>query len=45
MRACAAMALGRIGTPAARDALQKASGETKPIVRNAVLKALRQEGA
>lgn len=45
MRACAAMALGRVGSPAARDALQRASAETNPIVRNAVAKALRQESA
>jgi hypothetical protein len=45
MRACAAMALGRVGSPAARVALQKAAAETNPIVRNAVMKALRQESA
>src|SRR5690606_10485419 len=45
MRACAAMALGRVGSPAARAALQRASSETNPIVRNAVVKALRQESA
>jgi HEAT repeat protein len=43
MRACAAMALGRVGSPAARASLQKSSGESNPIVRNAVMKALRQE--
>lgn len=43
MRACAAMALGRVGSPAARAALQRSSGEANPIVRNAVMKALRQE--
>jgi hypothetical protein len=43
MRACAAIALGRVGTPAAREALQRATAETQPIIRNAVLKALRQE--
>ena len=42
MRACAAMALGRVGSPAARAALQRSSAETNPIVRNAVMKALRQ---
>lgn len=45
MRACAAMALGRVGSPAARAALQRSSAETNPIVRNAVLKALRQEAS
>jgi HEAT repeat protein len=41
IRACAAMALGRVGTPAAREALQRAASETNPMVRNAVTKALR----
>lgn len=45
MRACAAMALGRVGSPAARAALQRSSGESNPIVRNAVMKALRQDSA
>ena len=45
MRACAAMALGRVGTTAARASLQQATAETNPIVRNAVMKALRQESA
>lgn len=43
MRACAAMALGRVGTPASRAALQRATEETNPVIRNAVAKALRQE--
>jgi hypothetical protein len=41
IRACAAMALGRVGTPTAIEALQKASGERDVIVRNAVGRALR----
>ncbi len=41
LRACAAMALGRIGTPKAFDALRKAAGEKDVIVRSAVTKALR----
>jgi hypothetical protein len=45
MRACAAMALGRIGTPAARTSLQRAREANNPMVRSAVLKALRQETA
>jgi HEAT repeat protein len=45
MRACAAMALGRIGTPAARTSLQRAREVNNPMVRSAVLKALRQESA
>lgn len=40
-RACAAMALGRIGTEAARAALQKAAAEKEALVRNAVNRALR----
>ncbi len=40
-RACAAMALGRIGTPAARAALERAAGAKEPLVRNAVSRALR----
>jgi len=43
IRACAAMALGKVGTPASRAVLEKANSETNPMVRNAVLKALRQE--
>lgn len=41
MRACAAMALGKIATPNAFDTLQKASGDKDVIVRNAVTRALR----
>jgi len=44
-RACAAMALGKLGSPAARASLQRATSETNAIVRNAVMKALRQESA
>jgi HEAT repeat protein len=40
-RACAALALGRIGTPSARDALERASGSKEALVRNAVSRALR----
>ena len=43
LRACAAMALGRISAPAARTALERAAGDQQPIVRNAVAKALRRE--
>lgn len=42
LRACAAMALGRIALPAARASLMQASREQHPIVRNAVSKALAQ---
>jgi HEAT repeat protein len=43
IRACAAMALGKVGSPASRAALEKATDETNPMVRNAVTKALRRE--
>lgn len=43
VRACAAMALGRVGTPAARSALEKAREDANPMVRNAVIKSLRPE--
>jgi len=45
IRACAAMALGRVGTPASRESLNRAADDAHPMVRNAVLKALRQEKA
>ncbi|MGD0992803.1 MAG: HEAT repeat domain-containing protein [Gemmatimonadales bacterium] len=41
LRACAALALGRIGTPAARAALERASGAKDALVRNAVARARR----
>jgi HEAT repeat protein len=40
-RACAAMALGRIGSPAALEALRKAAEDKEMIIRNAVKKGLR----
>jgi HEAT repeat protein len=40
-RACAALALGRVGTPEARQLLERAAGDKEPIVRNAVNRALR----
>lgn len=40
-RACAAVALGRIRTPDARAALQKAADDKELVVRNAVSRALR----
>ncbi|HEX9106366.1 MAG TPA: HEAT repeat domain-containing protein, partial [Longimicrobiales bacterium] len=43
VRACAALALGRLGTPAARAALDRAVNDDQPMVRNAVARALRQE--
>ena len=40
-RACAAIALGRIKTPEARDVLQRAAEDKELVVRNAVNRALR----
>jgi len=45
MRACAAIALGKVGTPNAKGALQKALGEKEVIVRSAVGRALKGGGA
>ena len=45
LRACAAIALGRINTKKARETLQKASGEKDIVVRNAVNRAVRGGGA
>jgi hypothetical protein len=44
MRACAARALGVVGTPAALDALRKASSVSDAVVRNEVARALRSPG-
>ena len=43
-RACAAMALGKIRAPAAREVLQKVTQDKEPLVRNAVSRALREVG-
>jgi HEAT repeat protein len=43
LRACAAMALGKVGTPASRAALERAAKDENAMVRNAVIKALRPE--
>src|SRR5688500_11669909 len=43
LRACAAMALGKVGTPASKAALEKSAQDKEPMVRNAVMKALRAE--
>jgi hypothetical protein len=45
MRACAAMALGKIGTRDASDALQRAQGDKDVLVRNAVNRAVREGAA
>jgi hypothetical protein len=41
MRACAAMALGKIGSAKASESLNRATGEKDVIVRNAVSRAIR----
>ena len=41
IRACAAMALGKINTPKAMESLNRATGEKDVIVRNAVSRAIR----
>lgn len=41
-RACAAMALGKIPTPEAKDVLQQVSKDKDALVRNAANKALRE---
>ncbi len=41
MRACAAVALGKVNTPKSAQALQKALGEKDVVVRNAVNRALK----
>lgn len=43
IRACAALALGRLGSPEAMRALEGARGETDPVIRSAVNRALRRE--
>ncbi len=44
-RACAALGLGEAGTPAARAALERAKHDEDPVVRNAVLGALKLDAA
>lgn len=44
IRACAALALGRMGLPEARQALQRAQADPDAVVRSAVNRALRGEG-
>jgi HEAT repeat protein len=43
-RACAAAALGRINTPAARDVLRAATDVEEPLIRQAVRAALARGG-
>lgn len=45
MRACAAIALGKIDSDASRRALQRSSSDKDPIIRNAVSRALRGGGS
>ena len=44
IRAAAALGLGRIGSPAARAALERATQDDDAVVRSNVNRALRQEG-
>jgi HEAT repeat protein len=41
LRACAAVALGRVGTPQAQESLRQSASEKDVVVRNAVARALR----
>lgn len=43
IRACAALGLGQAGTPQAKAALERARHEEDSVVRNAVLRALKEE--
>lgn len=43
-RACAAMALGKINFPEARQVLERAAKDKDPLVRNAVARALKEVG-
>lgn len=45
VRACAALALGRLKLPAARELLQKHKEDKDLVVRNAVSRAIRESGA
>jgi HEAT repeat protein len=45
VRACAALALGRIGTAEARQLLEAAQDDKELVVRNAVKQALREGAA
>jgi HEAT repeat protein len=45
LRACAAIALGRIGSPEAQASLRQSASEKDVVVRNAVARALRGQPA
>lgn len=42
VRACAAMALGKVRSPDARAVLESVTNEKEPLVRNAIARALRE---
>jgi HEAT repeat protein len=44
LRACAALGLGKIATPAARVSLERSRRDEDPVVRSAVARALGSEG-
>jgi HEAT repeat protein len=44
LRACAALGLAKVGTPAAREALERGVADEDPVVRNAVSRALKVRG-
>jgi HEAT repeat protein len=44
-RACAAIALGKIGSAEAREVLQRAAEDKDLVVRNAVSRALRESAS
>jgi len=44
VRACAALGLGKVGSPEATGALRRAEEDADPVVRSAVGRALRGEG-
>ncbi|MGK7311796.1 MAG: HEAT repeat domain-containing protein [Candidatus Longimicrobiales bacterium M2_2A_002] len=43
LRACAALGLGKAATKVAKEALEKAREDEDPVVRNAVVRALKEE--
>jgi hypothetical protein len=45
IRACAAMAIGKIGTSEARQVLERAADDKEPLVRNAVSRAMQQSAS
>jgi HEAT repeat protein len=45
LRACAALGLAKVGTPAAREALERGVADEDPVVRNAVSRALKVRGS